>query len=171
MSDPFVGEIRLFAGNFAPNGWAKCQGQILSISNFETLFNLIGTTYGGDGQQTFALPDLRGRVPVHQGQGPGLGIAVIGQQSGSETVTLTAAQMPAHSHVMRGSTAAATVTSPAGALLAATATNSYAAAANGNALAAQAVTMQGGSQPHENLAPTLTLTYIISLFGIFPSQN
>lgn len=171
MSDPYVGEVRLFAGNFAPLGWAFCQGQLVPISENETLFNLIGTTYGGDGQQTFALPDLRGRVPVHQFQGPGLSSRQMGEMAGTESVTLTVGQMPAHSHALRASTAAASVTTPAGALLGATSVNSYDNASAGTPMAAAAITGAGGSQPHDNMAPTLALNYIISLFGIYPTQS
>jgi microcystin-dependent protein len=166
MSNPYVGEIRLFAGNFAPQGWAFCSGQLLAISQNDVLFQLIGTTYGGDGQQTFALPDLRGRVPVHQGSG-----FVIGQMAGSETITLTQNQIPGHTHVPRANTAAASVTAPGGAVLAATSVNSYGPGPATVDMAAQAIAPAGGSQPHENMAPTLALSYIISLFGIFPSQN
>ncbi len=171
MSDPYVGEVRLFAGNFAPLGWAFCQGQLVPISENETLFNLIGTTYGGDGQQTFALPDLRGRVPVHQGQGLGLTPRQMGEMAGVESVALTAVQMPAHSHALRARTAAASVTTPAGALLGATSVNSYDNTSAGTPMAAAAITGTGGSQPHDNMAPTLALNYIISLFGIYPTQS
>lgn len=170
MSTPYVGEIRLFAGNFAPVGWALCQGQLLSIADNDVLFQLIGTTYGGDGQQTFAMPDLRGRLPVHQGQGPGLSSRVIGEVGGSETVTLTLAQMPVHSHAMAGSSAAASMGSPGGAMLATTAVNSYDTSAGSTAMAAGAIGSSGASQPHQNMGPTLALNYIIALFGIFPSQ-
>lgn len=171
MSDPFIGEIRLFAGNFAPQGWAFCQGQLMAISQNDALFALIGTTYGGDGQSNFALPNLSGRIPLHQGQGPGLTPRTIGELSGAETVTLTTAQIPQHTHAMNASSAAATGTSPAGAVLAATSVASYDTAAATTAMAAGALGSAGGSQPHENMAPTLALNYIISLFGIFPSQN
>lgn len=172
MSNPFIGEVRLFAGNFAPAGWAFCDGSLVPISEYEALFTLIGTTYGGDGQNTFALPDLRGRVPVHQGAGPGLSNRTIGETGGTETVALTAAQMPAHSHALRGSSAAATGSSPAGAVLAATgAVNSYSSnAAPTQAMAAGALAAQGGGQPHDNMAPFLTVSYIIALFGIYPQQ-
>lgn len=171
MSTPYVGEIRLFAGSFAPLGWMFCQGQMLSIAEHEVLFQLIGTTYGGDGQNTFALPDLRGRVPLHQGQGPGLSPRNIGEMAGVETVTLTPAQLPAHSHVLQASAATATVTTPGGALLAPTAVASYDNGAASTAMAAAAVGTAGGNQPHENMAPTLAISYIISLFGIFPSPT
>jgi microcystin-dependent protein len=169
MSTPYVGEIRLFAGNFAPIGWMFCQGQTISIAENEVLFQLIGTTYGGDGQTTFSLPDLSGRVPVHQGQGPGTSSRTLGELGGTETVTLLASQMPAHTHALHASTAVATGTAPGGALLATTAVASYDPGAAATAMAASAVGPAGGSQPHENMAPTLALSYIISLFGIYPS--
>lgn len=171
MGTPYVGEIRLFAGNFAPAGWAICNGSLLAIAENDVLFNLIGTTYGGDGQSTFALPDLRGRVPVHQGQGPGLPPAMMGQLMGTETVTLSTSQLPQHTHVLRAATAAASVAAPGNAVLAATGVNSYGAPPLTVPMAATAVPGVGGSQPHSNMAPFCTLNYIISLFGIFPPQN
>jgi microcystin-dependent protein len=171
MSNPYVGEIRLFAGNFAPAGWMFCQGQLLSIAENEVLFVLIGTTYGGDGQSTFALPDLRGRVPVHQGQGPGLSPRMLGELGGDETITLTPNQLPVHTHALHASPAAASGTAPGGALLAATGVASYDTAAGTTAMAASAVGSAGGNQPHENMAPTLAVNYIISLFGIYPQQT
>jgi len=172
MSTPYIGEIRLFAGNFAPVGWAFCKGQLLAIDQADVLFQLIGTTYGGDGQQTFALPDLRGRLPVHQGQGSGTGNHTIGETGGTETVTLTVAQIPAHSHMLVGSGAAASAGNPAGAMLAATTVNSYDSTGTAAVtMAGSALGSAGGNQPHENMAPTLTLNYIISLFGIFPTQT
>jgi microcystin-dependent protein len=168
MSNPYVGEIRLFAGNFAPVGWMFCHGQLLSIPENEVLFVLIGTIYGGDGQNTFALPDLRGRVPVHQGQGPGLSPRVLGEVGGTETVTLTPNQAPVHTHALHASPAAATGTAPGGALLATTSVPSYDPAPGSTAMAAIAVGSAGGNQPHENMAPTLAVNYIISLFGIYP---
>lgn len=166
MAQPFVGELRLFAGNFAPAGWMFCDGQLLPISENETLFQLIGTTYGGDGETTFALPDLRGRVPVHQGNA-----YTLAQTGGAETVTLTPPQMPAHSHPLLASAAAATHSAPGNALLAATGTvNSYGSGPPNQAMTAGALTTQAGSsQPHDNMAPYLAVSYIISLFGIFPS--
>ena len=171
MSNPFVGEIRLFGGNFAPAGWAICNGSLLAISEFETLFNLIGTTYGGDGESTFSLPDLRGRVPVHQGQGPGLSPYTIGESGGAETVTLTSGQMPAHTHPLRAaSSPASAAVGPTG-VLAATSVNAYGSGVPNMAMNAGAVVAAGGSAPHENMAPFLGVNYIISLFGIFPSQS
>lgn len=171
MSTPFIGEVRLFGGNFAPLGWALCQGQLMAISQNDALFALIGTTYGGDGQTTFALPNLAGRIPLHQGQGPGLAPRTMGEQAGTETVTLSASQIPAHTHALIGNSAAAAGTSPAGALLAATSVASYDTGAAATPMAAGAVGIAGGSQPHENMAPTLALNYIIALEGIFPSRN
>lgn len=173
MSTPFIGEIRLFAGNFAPSGWLFCQGQLLPISEYDALFNLIGTTYGGDGQTTFALPDLRSRVPVHQGTGL-TGSVPLGEQGGVETVTLTTTQIPAHSHVLNGSTATATTTSPGGAVpgtLPGVTTFGYGADAPPTTLAPQSLVPVGGSQPHDNLQPYLAVNFIISLFGVFPSQT
>lgn len=171
MADPYVGEIRLFAGNFAPNGWAFCRGQLLSIAENEVLFQLIGTTYGGDGQITYALPDLQGRAPVHQGQGPGLSQRVIGQTGGSESVTLTAAQMPAHTHTQMATKAAAQVAAgPSGSVLAATTIALYGIDPPTTPMGAGAIAAAGGGQPHDNMAPFLAMNYIISLYGIFPSQ-
>ena len=169
MSQPYVGEVRLFAGTFAPDGWLFCDGQLLAIAEFEVLFNLIGTTYGGDGQTTFALPDLRGRVPVHQGGQPGY---VMGQSGGVENVTLTAAQMPAHTHAMLASTtAASTAHGPSEVLGASTAMNFYGTGTPGMAMDGNALAPVGGSQPHDNMPPFVALSYIVSLFGIYPSQN
>lgn len=167
MSEPYVGEIRLFAGNFAPLDWAFCDGQILSIAQNVVLFELIGTTYGGDGQSTFALPDLRGRVPVHQGNG-----YVQGQQGGQESVTLAAAQMPAHRHAMNASTAPASATQgPSQVLGSSAAMRLYGSGAPDMAMDANALAQAGGNQAHENMPPFVALNYIISLFGIFPSQS
>ena len=173
MGTPHAGEVRLFAGNFAPNGWMDCDGQLLPISEYETLFQLIGTTYGGDGQSTFALPDLRGRAPVHQGTGPGLSTVVIGEDGGAESVTLTQAQVPMHTHALIGSAANATATSPAGGVpgtMPEVAASAYGSDAPLTTLSPQGLAPAGGSQPHDNMQPYLTVRYIISLFGIFPSQ-
>ncbi|RZJ06666.1 MAG: phage tail protein [Rubrivivax sp.] len=170
MSNPYIGEVRLFGGNFAPVGWAFCHGQLLSIAEYEVLFQLIGTTYGGDGETTYALPDLRGRVPMHQGHGPGLTTRTLGERDGTETVTLTASQMPRHTHALLANPAAATGSTPGGAVLAATSVASYDSAPGATAMAGGAVGSAGGTQPHENMASTLAVSYIISLFGIFPSQ-
>ena len=178
MSNPFLGEIRMFAGNFAPRGFALCAGQLLAISQNDALYALIGTTYGGDGQVTFGLPDLRGRLPINQGQGPGLSNYVIGQMAGTESVTLTVPQMPGHSHTLFATTAtgsqpAPTVTSfPAtligtATLYAIPGTNTL----TQNAMNANSVTSQGGNQPHENRMPALVINFIIALEGVFPSRN
>jgi microcystin-dependent protein len=168
MSQPFVGEIRLFAGNFAPVGWMLCQGQLLPISENETLFQLIGTTYGGDGQETFALPDLQSRVPIHVGSG-----FVLGETGGVEDVTLTVNQIPTHSHPLLATTAAANDGNPANKLLGESRPGSstyYQDFTSGN-MAATAISPVGGSQPHTNFQPYLCLNFIISLFGIFPPPN
>jgi microcystin-dependent protein len=169
MGQPFIGEIRMFAGNFAPAGWAFCDGQLLPISENDALFALLGTTYGGDGQETFALPDLQGRIPVHEGPG-----YVLGQLGGVESVTLSTGQIPPHNHPLMGSAANATTTSP---------TNNvpgtspevtvfpYGTDNPPTTLATASVSPAGGSQPHDNFQPYLCVNFIISLFGIFPSQN
>lgn len=171
MSSPFVGEIRLFGCNFAPLGWAFCHGQLLAIAENETLFNLIGTTYGGDGQTTFALPDLRGRVPVHAGQNNQGGQYIIGQSGGVESVTLTPNQMPAHRHAFV-STAAPTRDTPVGNVLGSPSSGAllYATGGTSSALSVSANAAVGGNQPHTNFMPYLCTSFIISLFGIFPSQ-
>lgn len=164
--EQYIGEIRLFGGNFAPRGWAFCHGQLLSISQYDALFTLIGTTYGGDGQTTFALPDLRGRIPLHPSAAHPLG-----QRGGTETVTLTRSQLPSHSHTAGAQVDAGTQTSPAGAVWSQSNTNAYAAVNANAAMSASAITTAGGSQPHDNMMPFLALNFIISLEGIFPSQN
>ncbi len=169
MSTPYIGEIRMFAGNFAPLGWAFCDGQLLPISENETLFNLIGTTYGGDGQQTFQLPDLRGRVPIHTGTGPGLGTYVIGQAAGVESVTLTTTQIPAHNHIWQAG-AGDTFTDPTGRVVAG-ALRMFVLGTPGAAPMSSVAATVGGSQPHTNLQPVLAISFIISLYGIFPSQT
>jgi microcystin-dependent protein len=172
MAQPYVGEIRMFAGNFAPAGWMFCEGALLPISEYETLFNLIGTTYGGDGQSTFALPDLRGRLPVHQGQGPGLGSYVLAETGGVEEVTLTTQQIPAHSHPYVVAAGVGNQSSPGGNLSAESFNvTPYINDAGAGTFNPAAVTSTGGSQPHTNLQPYLCVNYIISLFGIFPSQT
>lgn len=171
MPEPFVGEIRMFAGNFPPSGWAFCDGQPLPISENEVLFQLIGTTYGGDGEETFNLPDLQSRVPVHQGTGGGV-TYTLGESGGVEQVTLTVQQIPVHTHALLGSTAAGTQTTPVDNVLAASNTVSmYKAAAVTGALNAASAGPAGGSQPHENLQPYLCINFIISLFGVFPSPT
>ena len=166
MSQPFVGEIRMFAGNFAPVGWAFCNGAVLPISENETLFNLIGTTYGGDGQNTFALPDLQSRVPVHVGPG-----FALGQSGGAESVTLTTSQIPAHSHVPQGNSVGGNQSAPTGGLWAKSTLDQFNTIAPTQTMAASAVGSTGGSQPHDNMIPFLVINFIISLFGVFPSQS
>lgn len=173
MAQPYVGEIRMFAGNFAPAGWMYCSGQLLPISEYETLFQLIGTTYGGDGQSTFALPDLQGRLPIHQGSLFG-NVYTLAEAGGVESVTLTMQQIPAHNHVLMGSTDAGTSSLPQNTLLGRAASfDGYTQEiSNGlTNLAPQSLTSTGGSQPHENMMPFLCVTFIISLFGIFPSPT
>lgn len=167
MSQPFIGEIRMFAGNFAPVGWAFCNGAIIPIDQNDALFNLIGTTYGGDGQTTFALPNLQSRLPVHVGPG-----FALGQSGGVETVTLTTSQIPAHSHVPQCNGGAGNVANPAGAVWATPTTGSvYSSTAPGSAMDPGALGSSGGSQPHDNMHPFLVINFILSLFGVFPSQN
>ena len=171
MGTPYVGEIRMFAGNFAPVGWALCQGQLLAISENETLFNLIGTTYGGDGQNTFALPNLASRVPIHAGTNAGQTF-VIGEAAGAETITLTTSQIPAHSHVPLCNAGAGNQGDPTNGIWAQQTTNvPYINAAPTLNMAANAVGSSGGSQPHDNMVPFLVINFIISLFGIFPTQT
>ena len=179
MSNMFIGEVRPFGGNFAPAGWALCNGQLLQIADNSALYALIGTTYGGDGQTTFGLPDLQGRVPLHQGQGTGLTSRTIGEKSGTPTVTLLQGNLPAHSHSLNATAANATSSTVAGNLLPAkpTASNSHLYTNQGttpptpDTLAPTACGTAGQSQPHDNMMPTLTVTYIIALQGIFPSRN
>ena len=181
MSQPYVGQILMFAGTFPPNGWMTCQGQLIPISENEVLFNLIGTTYGGDGQSTFQLPDLQGRVPVHQGTGPGLSTYSIGQSGGVESVTLTTQQIPSHQHFALANAAQGTKSTPDSTAVLSTQNagagantpNAYGAFAAASAVTMAGATIQGsgGSQPHENIQPVTAITYCISLFGVFPSQN
>lgn len=172
MSDPFIGEIRMFGGTFAPAGWAFCDGQLQPISQNDALFTLIGTTYGGDGQETFALPDLQGRVPLHSGTGPGGTTYTLGEKSGVETVTLNTPQIPIHNHPLVASTNPANQIAGTGGILAAAVSQSYLfGAAPDSNLNAQTIGAVGGSQPHENMQPYLAISFILSLFGIFPQQN
>jgi microcystin-dependent protein len=169
MAQPFVGEIRLFAGNFAPAGWMFCDGQLLPISENETLFILIGTTYGGDGETTFALPDLRGRIPIHQGNG-----FLLAETGGAEEITLTVNQVPVHTHPLLGSTQLASSTSPQGAVLAqdnVVGADLYLEDVPVANMAPTAIASVGGSQPHTNFQPYVCINYIISLFGLFPQPN
>jgi microcystin-dependent protein len=170
---PYVGEIRMFGGNFAPAGWMFCDGSALPISEYDTLFLLIGTTYGGDGQSTFKLPDLRGRVPIHQGTNPSTGSNfIIGEAAGVETVTLATTQIPQHSHALAATTAIGTQANPGGNLLAnSQGPQPYIQEDPDNSLNAQALSAAGGSQPHDNLQPYLGINFIISLFGVYPSPT
>ncbi len=175
MQDPWLGEIALVAFNFAPQGWAFCNGQLLSISQNTALFSLLGTTYGGDGVTNFALPNLQSRVPLHFGQGTGLSPYTLGQTAGVESVTLQTPQIPAHAHsyTPQATTAAGAAISPAGAVWAASGTGDtiYQKAASNTTMAAQTIGNTGGGQAHENRQPLLALNYIIALAGIFPSRS
>ena len=174
MSEPFVGEIRCFGFNFAPSGWATCNGQLMPISENEALFNLIGTTYGGDGQSTFALPNLQSRVPIHTGTYSDGTNFIQGATGGVESVTLTLNELPAHSHILTGTGSTANVKRPVANSVYATSSSGnafYAAPGSLTALAATTVSGSGGGQPHSNLQPYLTFNWCISLFGIFPSRS
>ena len=171
MSEPFIGEIRMFGGNFAPRGWAFCNGQLLSIAANTALFSLLGTTYGGDGRVTFGLPNLQGRFPMHWGSGPGLTPRTIGEMAGVESVTLVSTQMPAHSHAVVASSATPTTADPSGAMLPVGSSRIYATAAAGATMAPQTVAAAGGSQPHENMPPYQAVSFIIALEGIYPSRS
>ena len=168
MAQPYIGEIRMFAGNFPPAGWKFCEGELLPISENETLFQLIGTTYGGDGESTFALPDLRGRIPIHQGNG-----FILAETGGAEEITLTVNQIAAHTHPMLASINVAQDTSPAGKVVGQIGGGAlpYIQDSTDTNMSPQAVTSVGGSQPHTNFQPYLCINYIISLFGIFPSPT
>jgi len=175
MSTPYLGEIRLFSYTFAPVGWQLCDGSLLNISDNEALYTLIGTTFGGDGVNTFAVPDLRGRVPLHWGPGNGLSPRVMGQLDGSESVTLTSAQLPTHTHSFAATSAIASINSPGNtAELGGLGTDTmYTSVISGNSVSPSSamISQIGGSQPHENLMPTLTASFCIAVNGIFPSQN
>lgn len=173
MGTPYIGEIRLFAGSFAPTGWAFCNGQLMPISENDALFTLLGTTFGGDGQETFGLPDLRGRVPIHKSAN-----FIVGEAAGTESVTLTTQQIPVHNHVGLATASNGSQASPVGAVLAQPATTgqvidpkAYSTDPPVVQLPAQAIGPVGGSQPHENMQPYLVVSFIISLYGIFPQQN
>jgi microcystin-dependent protein len=167
MSTPYIGEIRLFGGNFAPVGWLLCQGQVLSIAEYDVLFNLIGTTYGGDGVNTFAIPNLASRIPYHQGSG-----YVLGQAGGAEQVTLTSQQLPVHTHAVNANTPNASQAAPAGNVWGAGSLSSYTSSQPPNTtMNPQALTPAGGSQPHDNMPPYLCVNFIIATEGIYPSPN
>lgn len=172
MSEPFIAEVRIFAGNFAPRGWAFCNGQTLPIDQNTALFSLIGTIYGGDGRTTTALPDLQGRSPMHPGRGPGLSARRLGETGGTEETTLTAAQIPAHTHELRAGTSPATAFSPSTTTgLARSVGGAGYGASPDVSLAAAAVTSAGGAQPHNNRQPYLALNFIIALAGLYPSRS
>ena len=181
MNDAFIGSIILFAGNFAPRSWAFCQGQILPIAENTALFSLLGTTYGGNGTTTFALPDLRGRVPISSGIGPGLPAIRLGEMAGTPTVTLTSTEIPAHTHALLGVNATATTSAPQNGLLATwngatdggenVTGHSFATSGTQTPLASASISQTGGSQPHNNMQPYLGLNYIICLFGIYPPRQ
>jgi microcystin-dependent protein len=175
MADPFVAEIRIFPFNFAPKGWAFCNGQLMPISQNTALFSLLGTTYGGDGKSTFALPDMQGNAPMHPGQGPGLSLHDLGEISGSETVTLLTSEMPAHSHALMATIEDGTQKTLAPGTTLATSINGavYQSNVNANLVAMnfQALTPAGGDQPHNNMMPYLTLNFNIALQGVFPPRT
>jgi microcystin-dependent protein len=166
MAESYIGEIRMVGFNFAIEGWAICDGSLLPISEYSALFNLIGTTYGGDGVNTFGIPDMRGRIPIHQGNG-----YVQGQTGGTETVTLNKNQIPAHTHTLNASSGTGTQSSPASGVWAASSLEQFSPAAGSTPMSVYALSSMGGSQPHNNLPPFLCVNFIISLFGVYPSQN
>jgi len=174
MAEPFLGEIRMVGFNFAPQGWALCNGQLLSISQNTALFSLLGTTYGGNGQNTFALPDLQGRVPIHQGQGPGLSPYTIGQMGGEEAHTLIQSEMPQHNHSARAHAGAGNSNVANGNVWskdAGVSSATYSSATQDGLMSPTAISTAGGSQPHNNLQPFLTINFIIAMQGIYPSRS
>jgi microcystin-dependent protein len=175
MSEPFIAEVRIFAGNFAPRGWAFCNGQLLPVSQNTALFSLIGTTYGGDGRSTMALPNLQGRFPMHPGRGPGLTARRLGERGGTETVTLTEAQVPQHNHRLRASIDDGDLQAPSPNRSLARSAGGFAYQTSSTSdlvtMASQALGSSGGSQPHNNLQPFLVLTFIIALVGLYPSRS
>ncbi|MCB9744439.1 MAG: phage tail protein [Alphaproteobacteria bacterium] len=176
MSEPFLGQIVMFGGNFAPRGWAFCDGQLLPISQYTAVFSLLGTTYGGDGRTTFGLPDLRGRVPMHPGTGPNLSSRRLGEKIGREQVTLSQAELPAHAHTLRAASATGSLAGPSGNALAAFGVTHpplgiYSNEAPGTALNPSSVANTGGSQPFDIMQPSLAVNFIIALQGVFPSRG
>jgi microcystin-dependent protein len=173
MADPFVAEIRIFPFNFAPRGWAWCDGQLLPLSQNTALFSLLGTTYGGNGKSNFALPDLQGRAPMHPGQGPGLSLHDLGETGGSETVTLLESEIPAHSHALRGNNTLGDTPSPAAHTLARYSNNAYQQTTNSGlvSMSPNSLPPAGGDQPHNNLQPYLTFYFCIALQGVFPPRT
>lgn len=170
MATPYIGEIRIAGFNFAPQGWALCNGQTLPISQYDALFNLIGTTYGGDGVNTFALPNLQSRIPFHQGTGAGNSM-VLGQISGTESVTLITSQIPSHTHALNANSAAGSQPSPGNGVWAASNLDQFSTEAATHALDPSAILPTGGNQPHDNIPPFLVVNFIIALFGVYPSQG
>lgn len=172
MSEPFVAEIRIFAGNFAPRSWAFCDGQLLPVSQNTALFSLIGTTYGGDGRSTTALPNMQGRAAMHPGRGPGLTSRRLGQRGGTQAVTLSEAQMPSHNHSWRAAAEPADLQAPASnRAMTRSSENAYTGAANPVKMADQMLISNGGSQPHNNVQPLLAMNFIIALQGLYPSRS
>jgi microcystin-dependent protein len=171
MSEPFVGEIRMFAGNFAPRGWAFCDGQLLAVSQNDALFSLLGTIYGGDGRTTFGLPDLRGRIPIHAGHGPGLSERRLGAKSGEEKVTLTVNQLPSHGHPLHATQTTADNRQPIGLAPATSTGQVYSEIFDPQTMSPEAISKTGGSRSHTNLMPFLCIHFIIALVGIYPSRN
>jgi microcystin-dependent protein len=172
MATAFIGEVRMFAGNFAPAGWAFCNGQTMSIAQFDVLFSLIGTTYGGDGQSTFNLPDLRSRIPVHQGTNSHNGISYVpGQIAGEESVQLISNQMPQHTHVAQAQSTAGNQQGPAGGVWAESTLNQFSSNNANGMMNPAAISTVGGNQPHPNIMPFLAVNFIIALAGIYPSRN
>lgn len=172
MSEPFVGEIRMFAGNFAPRGWAFCDGQLLAVSQNDALFSLFGTTYGGDGRTTFGLPDLRGRVPVHAGDGPGLSPRRLGAKGGAESVTVTTNQLPSHTHQAHGASAIGTDPNPGGTVVASSSVmQPYYVGTATQPMSSNSITSVGGSRNHTNIQPFLCVHFIVALVGIYPSRQ
>lgn len=172
MSEPYIGEIHMFGGNFAPRGYAFCDGSLLQIAQYDALFSLIGTTYGGDGQTTFALPDLRGRLPVSAGQGPGLSQRTPGQSGGAEAVTLATATMPAHTHLPQATTGTGSSPSPAGTIWAATSAGAaYTVSTPTVPMRGDLISMAGSSQSHDNLMPFQCINFIIALEGVYPTRG
>ncbi|MBW7476072.1 tail fiber protein [Paenibacillus oenotherae] len=171
MSDQYVGEIRMFGGNFAPVGWLPCDGRILSISQYEVLYVLLGTTYGGDGNTTFALPDLRGRIPFSMGRSTTGTNYVLGQRAGVESVTLTSQQMPAHTHLAAASDITGTIASPSNNYWGGSTEEQYSTETADGRMDVRSLTPTGGNQPHDNMMPSLVISFIIATEGIFPSQG
>jgi microcystin-dependent protein len=173
MAEPYLGEIRMFGGNFAISGWSMCNGQLLGISQNAALFSLLGTSYGGNGTSNFALPDMRGRAPIHQGQGPGLSTYVLGEVLGTQAVTLTTQQMPLHTHIYtpQANNGAGTGARPGGGYLSNSGATLYNSATDGTTMGPQTLSQAGGSQPFSIIQPVLCVTFLIALNGIFPSRN